>query len=193
MSHFSVSNLKPIFSTPLSVDLARGQHVMTDEQAKHRIVVALHEAAHLVASIACPSTSILGVGVYAPFKAQNFFGRGCDGEVRSMSVYPEHDAFINFVGVAWEELHGDLAFADVDLQAGFRYAKSAVESGGTALEKAEEILDKARSFVIVADRQIRVAAVGLLGLIPKHGELKRPKTAHLVNALRPTIPRYGKW
>jgi hypothetical protein len=166
---------------------------MTDEQAKHRIVVALHEAAHLVASIACPSTSIFGVGVYAPFKAKNFLGRGCDGEVRSMCVYPEHDAFINFVGFAWEELHGDPAFADVDLQAGFSYAKSAVEDGCTALEKAEEIMDRARSFIVVADHQIHVAAVGLLGLMPKHGELKRPKTTHLVNALSPTIPRYGNW
>jgi len=48
-------------------------------------------------------------------------------------------------------------------------------------------LDKARRFVVLADQPIRWAAVGLLGLLPKSGELTRDKTARLSEALRPKV------
>lgn len=98
--------------------------------------------------------------------------------------------FISFVGVACKEVHGDPALAEIDRQAGVLYAKVAVEEGETPSGKAEELMGQARSFVTLADCQIRVASVGLLDLMPKHGLLNRAKTTHLSNALRPTIPRY---
>jgi hypothetical protein len=190
MSYFSVNNLKPIFSTPLSLSLARGSHKMTDEDAEYRIVVALHEAAHYAAAIACPKTSILGVSIYAPF-SNTFMSRQMEGQVRAMSVDAEHDAFGNFVGLAWEELHGDITCAVADEKAGKAHAKYAAGRGDPE-EKTKEILDKARRFVVLADQPIRWAAVGLLGLIPKSGELTRDKTARLSEALRPKVPPYWR-
>ena len=59
---------------------------------------------------------------------------------------------------------------------------------GDPEEKIREILNKARRFVVLADQPIRWAAVGLLELIPKSGELTRDKTARLSDALRPKVP-----
>lgn len=59
-------------------------------------------------------------------------------------------------------------------------------------KRQKEILDKARRFVVLADQPIRWAAVGLLGLIPKSGELTRDKTARLSDALRPKVPPYWR-
>ena len=59
---------------------------------------------------------------------------------------------------------------------------------GDPEEKTKEILYKASRFVVLADQPIRWAAVGLLGLLPKSGELTRDKTARLSEALRPNFP-----
>jgi hypothetical protein len=51
-------------------------------------------------------------------------------------------------------------------------------------------LNDARRFVVLADKPIRWAAIGLLGLIPKSGELTRDKTEQLSDALRPKVSPY---
>lgn len=113
------------------------------------------------------------------------------GQIRAMSVDAEHNAFGNFVGLAWEELHGDTRTAGVDHRSGKAHARSAAGTGDPD-EKIAEILDKARRFVVLADQPIHWAAVGLLGLIPKSGELTREKTARLADVLRPKVPTYWR-
>jgi hypothetical protein len=88
-------------------------------------------------------------------------------------------------------LHGDPVFSQIDNKKGRVCAKAAA-GDSDPIEKAEEILNKARRFVVQADLVIHYAAVGLLGLIPKHGELNRAKTTRLAAALRPKVPKYHR-
>jgi hypothetical protein len=192
MKRLSVNQLEEIFSLPLSIDLARGTRMMSDAQAEDRLAVALHESAHLTASIACPNTSILGVSVYAPYRAKHLQGRGIDGQVRSCSLEPEHDAFINFVGVAWEERHGDVNYAAADYRAGVAHARASVSDRPGSAGEIKRILDCARVFVLEADTAIRWASVGLLALVPNSGDLNRRKTAKLAEILRPHVPSYAE-
>lgn len=82
-----------------------------------------------------------------------------------------------FAGYAWEELHGDTAWASGDLIAG---QQQATESGMAQ----EDLMNEARHFVRRAGERIRCAATGILAYTPRSGLLEGCMLQALVDRFR---------
>jgi hypothetical protein len=158
---------------PLTAELAMGNLDLSHEQAGERVSAALHEAAHLVASIACPQSAILSVYIHPTGKGW----RGVTGRVQSVELYEDEDSFVSLAGYAWEEQHGDIATAGGDYKRGYK-------------PLYPNVLATARAFIADHDAVIRYAAAGILSLCTKKGNLDgRPLTA-LVRWLKSQIKQF---
>ena len=107
------------------------------------------------------------------------------GLAQIAELTPSDGAFISLAGYAWEELHGDIAYAKSDLDEGYRLADEASESSG-------KLLDEAREFVRVGDELIRYAALGILAGMPKAGVLTGNKLNNILSWFRPTHTEYAR-
>lgn len=140
---------------------------LSTEQRQTLIETALHEAAHLVASLAVNGgwASIF----IRPYPDRNGrLGRAYCG----LALYVEEEAFCDAAGLAWEELHGDPRTARHDADSG---------SGriGTAAEWAH-ILCCARRFVQAHEQVIRTCATGLLNALPSSYTVSPTKSDKLL-------------
>lgn len=75
---------------------------------EHYKAVATHEAAHIVAGLACDA-AILEVEINSPRTTKPALGG-----VNVSGLLPHHDAVICLAGWAWEEAHGDTRGAEND-------------------------------------------------------------------------------
>jgi hypothetical protein len=166
----SINDLNLIPTIPLSVELAARSVDLTLDQAKDRVCTALHEAAHLVAAIACPRSSIHYVWVHPKAKGK----RGVGGEVRADECLPDEESLISLVGYAWEERHGNIVTAKGDYKRGFNFSYP-------------DVLDTARTFIVSHDTLIRYAATGILCLGTAKGVLNGRRLKALVQWLRPHV------
>lgn len=129
------------------------------KQDSHLTAVATHEAAHMVAAVfrkvAVRLVWIKGVRG----SGQTIRTRGSDGRVGVLPLEIQDDAFVSYAGYAWEEVHGDVDYAAVDLD----YAQRC----GSPHE-----LDKARMFIRDHDRLIRQTAAAMLELRSARGWIR---------------------
>lgn len=142
---------------------------MSEASAKRRVTTAEHEAGHLLAALCCGShVSLVKVNPHGCVNAH-----GVLGKVDSFEARRSDAAFVNYVGFAWEEAHGDPALAQADLERGHRDADSAGQS-------RDALLNEARQFVQSFANVIRVFAAGILALANKKGILKGSKLRGLM-------------
>lgn len=172
MPAISTKHLHQIPMIPLTAKLAMSNHDLTHEQAEARMCAALHEAAHLVASIACLGSHIININL--PPKKQG--PRGVFGTCFSAESQPFEESFVSMAGFAWEELHGDASFAAGD------YARAVSEHS-----EYLEALAMARAFIVSHDSVIRYAATGILCLCTVKGRLDGLRVTALVKWLKPQI------
>jgi hypothetical protein len=172
MQKLSIQDLDQIPLIPLTAELARRGITLTAELAASRLGFALHEAAHLVAAIACPRSTIHHVWVYPKVKGK----RGVGGTFRSDECLSFEEAFVSMAGYAWEELHGDVATAKGD------YTRATTEHPNHL-----EALTTARAFIMAHDTVIRHAAVGILSLCTVQGLLDGDRLKALRRWLKPSI------
>jgi hypothetical protein len=172
MQKLSIHDLDQIPLIPLTAELAQRGMSMSDELATSRLGFALHEAAHLVAAIACPRSTIHYVWVYPQVKGK----RGVGGTFRSDECLPFEEAFVSMAGYAWEELHGDVATAKGD------YTRATTEHPNHL-----EALTTARGFIVAHDTVIHYAAVGILSLCTVKGGLYGDRLKALRRWLKPNI------
>lgn len=170
MQKLSIQDLDQIPLIPLTAELAQRGVTLSDELATSRLGFALHEAAHLVAAIACPRSTIHNVWVFPKVKRK----RGVGGTMRSDECQPDEESFVSLVGYAWEELHGDVATAKGDYVRGSDPAYP-------------DMLTAARIFVRGHDTVIRYAAVGILALCTVQGALDGDRLKALRRWLKPNI------
>jgi hypothetical protein len=170
MPILSINYLSHIPLIPLTVELARGNRNLTNELATEKLKFALHEAAHLVAAMACPKSTIHYVHVHPTGKGW----RGVGGSMRSDEKFEDEESFVSLVGYAWEEEHGDVATAKGDHARGFN-------------PSYPDVLTKARAFIVSHDDHIRHAATGILCLCTAKGELDGLRLKALVKWLRPQV------
>lgn len=133
---------------------------------EHTAAVATHEAAHLFAAIS-RDVAVREVWV----KGRNGSGqsirtRGSDGRVLALPFEDIDDAFVSYVGHAWEELHGDIGYAAAD----FTYAEKI---------GAPEELGKAREFVRDHELFIRYLGAAIIELRDSRGWLRHEKLKDL--------------
>jgi hypothetical protein len=177
MSKLSTNELDRIPYVPLTLELARGGREMSDEAAKDRMQTAMHEAAHLVAAIACKST-IIDIEL-EPYKKSR---PGTAGRANTVELLEWHTAWVYFAGAAWEKYNGDIERANDDLTGGIQ---AAIAAGTVPFDLFCEVAE----FVEMdAEQVIGYAAVGILMLMPKNGKLERKKLAALVSWLKPYVP-----
>jgi hypothetical protein len=170
MPILSINNLERIPLIPLTIELARGNRNLTDELATEKLKFALHEAAHLVAAIACPKSTIHFVHVHPTGNGW----RGVGGRVQSDEKFEDEESFVSLAGHAWEEQHGDIATARGDYLRGFK-------------PSYPDVLNTARAFIVSHDHPIRYAATGILCLCTAKGELDGLRLKALVKWLRPQV------
>jgi len=170
MQKLSIQNLDQIPTIPLTAELAQRGITLSEELAASRLGYALHEAAHLVAAIACPRSTIHNLWVFPKVKRK----RGVGGTMRSDECQPDEESFVSLVGYAWEELHGDVATAKGDYVRGCDPAYP-------------DVLTTARIFVRDHDAVIRHAAVGILSLCTVQGLLDGARLKALRRWLKPQV------
>jgi hypothetical protein len=163
MPILSISNVHQIPMISLTVELARGDRNLTDELATEKLKFSLHEAAHLVAAIACPMSTIHKVWAHPTGKGW----RGVGGRVKSDEKFEDEESFVSLAGYAWEELNGDIATAKGDYKVGIN-------------PHYPDILDTARAFIVSHDALSRYAAAGILCLGTAKGMLDGPRLKVLV-------------
>jgi hypothetical protein len=177
MSKLSTNELDRIPGIPLTLELARGGREMPDDAAKDRMQTAKHEAAHLVAAIACKS-SIIAIEL-EPYKKSR---PGTAGLANTVELLEWHTAWVYFAGAAWEKYNGDIERANDDLAGGIQ---AAIAAGTVPFDL---FCDVAEFVEMDAEQVIGYAAVGILLLMPKNGILEGRKLAALVSWLKPHIP-----
>lgn len=145
-----------------------GGRILTVAQIEARFEAALHEAAHLVASTACPGSYVTRVTIANSTRKNSGKGtfEGCE-------AYPDHESFVSLVGYAWEQAYGDDNFAVGDYDRGFN-------------PRHPYVLDDARAFVKANTQLIMEVSVAILLLIPNHGRLEGKRLAGLASQLRDT-------
>ncbi len=179
MPKLSVKNLDEILTMPLDEDLARWGRTMSNEDAKDRIRIALHEAAHLVAAVACNS-SVRWVEIYVPHKSKNLPG----GRIQSYERRELDSAFVSLAGYAWEKNFGNTNLARSD------WERALSESRPYDVE-IHDLLIQTEDYILGAGKiWVHYAAVGILGLCTVKGVLAGRRMQHLFNWLKPKIPKY---
>lgn len=85
---------------------------LTDEEKALRFGTALHEAAHFVASCACPRSTILNVFIHPTGRSTKAYA----GRVQSAEILEEEELFVTYAGIAWERFRGEewRARSDID-------------------------------------------------------------------------------
>ena len=86
-----------------------------------------------------------------------------------------------FMGYAWEERHGEVKRGGDD------------QITGRQADPANCVLNmqRARKFVVRADREIRYCATGILGILPLTGRLKGRNFKGLLDWLRPRTRQHA--
>jgi hypothetical protein len=170
--NLSIKSLDLIPSIPLTLELAGGGFGYADNVIAERLHIAPHECAHLVSAIACPRSGILGLQLMT----RHHKNMGA-GNCQTLECYPDEASLVSLCGYAWEELHGDVKRAAQDFKEGFRPHRA-------------YMLHRAREFVVKHEQVINYAAVGVLALIPKNGDMGRAKLHALAQWLKPYITPY---
>ena len=156
MTRQSVVKLQLIHTRALSI-LAENKQISE---------VATHEAAHFVAAVS------RGVGIHKVWiKGKYGSGvstrtKGTDGHVAVWANDYADDAFVSYAGYAWEEIHGDIGYAEVDYECAERHNQP-------------EELDKARKFIQQQEQLIRQVAAAMLDLRNSKGWLTGKKLQDL--------------
>lgn len=171
MPKYKPSDLPDLFGIPLA-KLAQRERPASPTEITRRVAVALHEAAHLVAA------AYSGSHIYRLQINHARSRRDSDGVLHSVELLPDDEAFVSFVGYAWEELHGDVELATGDLLAGKRSADEACMTH-------DDLLNEARCFVRDTDELIHIAASGILACLPSSGILQGRTLEKLVERFRP--------
>ena len=174
MPQYRPEDLDEFVEVPLDV-LARTAPSMSEAEVKERKDAALHEAAHLMAAI-CYRADVSEVTLTTTGRETR---RKPAGSVQVSVKRVEHDAIISYVGLAWEELHGEARRAGPDMVEGDRLAAEPWCEG-----TRDDLLTKAREFVLIGDRAIRVVAACLLAVTPKSGVLRGRTLKRLLAILR---------
>lgn len=150
--------------------LADPNGALAAEHIHEKVAAALHEAAHLAATVSCQGSSVGCVEV-APSGRHVGYGR-----VQSMEVCPDEEVFARVAGVAWEERFGDLLRAKDDLYHSlfsiclYPYTWSA-----------------AQRFVVSHEDVIHRAAAAIFRLSTQRGVLSGRSLANVVTWLRPQV------
>lgn len=147
-------------------DVARAAGSAKTPAAFERLCsTARHEAAHLIAAGYC-GASVTGVEIRLTGQPDRY---GATGRIHSSENLPCETAFVDLVGWAWEELHGDVKCAAADFENGRRHARE-------ASVPFDDILDEARDFVAHEDAAevVEALAACILALAPKTGSLSAP-------------------
>ena len=139
---------------------------------------ALHEAAHLVASCACPRSWINEVEIGTRKRGDRAAGLG---RCASNEIHPDERAFVWLVGWAWEKAHGEPLRGADDAWSAAR---------GFALYPY--VLPAARAFVERYENTIRRAADEILDRMTKRGLLRDRKLAALVERLRGEVDPFTR-
>lgn len=176
MPKYRPTQVPDIIDLPLD-DLARRDSHISDADVAMRVRTALHESAHLVAAAYCRAY-VYRVEINSAVCAKR---AGEYGGVSALGILPGDEAFIALVGLAWEELHGDVADAACDRRDGRQFADEADES-------FEDLLNEARQFARDAEELIRCMAAAILALVPKSGALKNRTLSGLLRWVRPEDP-----
>lgn len=136
---------------------------------EHYKAVATHEAAHIVAGLACDA-AILEVEINSPRTTKPALGG-----VNVSGLLPHHDAVICLAGWAWEEAHGDTRGAENDWRAG-------KESDSKNLDRN---LHTARLLVRDAEPVIKACASALMGRLNRSGKISSRNLYKVLTFVRP--------
>ena len=139
------------------------------DRMEHYKTVATHEAAHIVAGLACRA-AILEVEINPPRTTKSALGG-----VNVSGLLPHHDAIIWLVGWAWEEAHGNTRNADGDMRGG----------KGEDAENFDRNLTIARRFVLDAEPVIKACAAAVMWGVNKRGKLPTAKLHKIMDYIRP--------
>ena len=150
--------------------LIRWAPKFTDADKAQRFALALHEAAHFVASCACPRSMIHNVFVHPTGRTTKAYG----GRVQSVEVLEEEEFFVTYAGIAWERMVGEewRARSDIDL------AKFSPVADKPAVEYA------ACCFVADNAMVIWAVAVGFLARCRADGNLNGPRLKEIAQWTR---------
>lgn len=176
MPMFRAADIPTIPGIALDRALARASFTrhLTDAEADDRLETAQHECSHLVAGIACgASATELLIRPPGSRKSAGVAQVGC--------LIDAHEAFVSMCGVAWEELNGKSYRAADD----WRRGESEARVAGIDVHAVHAA---SRIFVDAVQGPIRDAAVGVLGLLSRRGEVPLAKLDALVQWLRPSVP-----
>lgn len=184
MKKLSIKNLDLIPHIPLTTELVQSWHPVSDDDAADIRNTVLHEAAHLLAVIACGGrTYSLSIN-----KNPSTTIKGYAGKVNPCVATDEQDAFVCLTGYALECTNGDPHRAADDLHHAKAYEHSDRTRGlGFSLDVVER---KAHKFLAIHQEKLNHAAVGILCLLPKSGVMDHAKLRKLCDWLRPGTLRY---
>lgn len=144
---------------------------------EHYKAVATHEAAHIVAGLACDAV-ILEVEINRPTTTKPSLGG-----VNVSGLLDHHDAIISLAGWAWEEAHGDTARAAEDL----RYGK------GCDSKNFDRNLQTARRLVRDAEAVIKACAAALMKHLNRRGKLSPRNLTKVLARMSPHARGYAHY
>lgn len=139
---------------------------------------AMHEAAHLLAALACPWASIVGLRVGVRTRGKNPIGTGA---VQVATRFKDEDAFVRLVGYYWEKKSpgGNLLCAAGDLWDA---------ASGFALHPY--VGPAARAFVDRHERLITRLGDEILERMNATGEMRGRALAALLDSYRPHVSAF---
>jgi len=141
----------------------------------HYKAVSTHEAAHIVAGLACDA-AILEVEINSPRTTKHALGG-----VNVSGLLAHHDAIICLAGWAWEEAHGDTRGAANDWRAG-------KECDSKNLDRN---LYAARQLVRDAEPVIKACAAAVMGHLNRRGKMSSRNLEKVLAQIRPHAHRYA--
>lgn len=153
--------------------LANPRGNLSPMQCEERANAALHEAAHVVASCACPGASVISLKVCTTRRWNG------TGRVRSCQLYEDEECFVRLVGACWEHRQGKAICAGGDEQA-----------AAPLLARFPYVRQQAEAFIVAHDALIRRVTHAVLRLADRKGELGGRKMIKLEAEIRRHVRPY---